>query len=181
MSATAANGLGMGISATVVLIASNAAISAVKSLIPDKVRIPAYIVLIATFVTILEYVLHAYLPDLFDSMGLFIPLIVVNCIILGRAEAFAAKNGVLVSIADGISIGGGFTIALTLLGCIREFLSAGTIFGITWQLSNGTVILPLPEAYNIQAFGLPPGAFITLGFMIAGAGLIKNALAKPKR
>jgi electron transport complex protein RnfE len=157
----------MGLSAMVVLIASNASISLVKRLIPDKVRIPAYITLIATFVTILEYLLHAYVPSLYDSLGLFIPLIVVNCIILGRAEAFAARNSPLASIIDGISMGLGFTLALGLLGSIREILGAGTIFNIRI----------IPQDYNIIAFILAPGAFITLGFLIAVASILKEKQA----
>lgn len=166
VSSSATNGIGMGLAATVVLVASNVSISAVKALIPDQVRIPAYIVLIATFVTILEYLLHAYIPSLYESLGIFIPLIVVNCIILGRAEAFAARNKVLPSLVDGITMGLGFTIALTILGSIREILGAGAIFGM--QI--------LPKETNIIAFILAPGAFVTLGFLIAGAGMLKNAM-----
>lgn len=158
VTSSATNGLGMGLSATLVLIASNVSISALKNFIPDKVRIPAYIVLIAGFVTILEMLLKAYLPTLHEALGLFIPLIVVNCIILGRAEAFAARNGVVHSLVDGVSMGLGFTFALTLLGSIREILGNGSLFDMEFIPEDGPRIL---------LFILPPGAFITLGFLIA--------------
>jgi len=169
VSSSAMNGLGMGLSAMAVLIASNATISAVKNFIPDTVRIPSYIVLIATFVTVLEFLLKAYVPSLYESLGIFIPLIVVNCIILGRAESFAAKNGVLDSVVDGLSSGLGFTMALTILGSIREILGNGSLFGFSF----------LPEGTDgILSFIMAPGAFITLGFLIAAAGLVKDALDK---
>ena len=154
---SAINGMSMGLATTAVLIFSNFLISLIKNLIPDMVRIPSYIVVIASLVTILQMVLQAYVPDVYASLGLFIPLIVVNCIILGRAEAFAAKNGPIPSIFDGIGIGLGFTLGLTLLGICRELLGAGSIFGFTL----------LPETYNMLMFVLPPGAFITLGFLVA--------------
>ena len=154
---SAINGLSMGLATTVVLICTNFVISLLKSLTPDKVRIPVFIVVIAAFVTILQMVIKAFLPDIDKALGLFIPLIVVNCIILGRAEAFAAKNSPVASLFDGISIGLGFTLALTLLGIVRELLGAGSIFGLAL----------VPETYNILLFILPPGAFITLGFLIA--------------
>ena len=161
---SAINGLSMGLATMVVLICTNVVISLLKSLTPDKVRIPVFIVVIAAFVTILQLVIKAFLPDVDKALGLFIPLIVVNCIILGRAEAFAAKNSPVASLFDGIGIGLGFTLALTLLGIVRELLGAGSIFGLTL----------LPETYNILLFILPPGAFITLGFLIAIVNRIKN-------
>ena len=154
---SAMNGLSMGLATMVVLICTNVVISLLKSLTPDKVRIPVFIVVIAAFVTILQLVIKAFLPDVDKALGLFIPLIVVNCIILGRAEAFAAKNSPVASLFDGIGIGLGFTLALTLLGIVRELLGAGSVFGLTL----------LPETYNVLLFILPPGAFITLGFLIA--------------
>lgn len=154
---SATNGFGMGVATMFVLICSNTFISLLKNLIPDGVRIPCYIVVIASFVTILQMVMQAYVPGLYKTLGIFIPLIVVNCIILGRAEAFAAKNNVLASLCDGIGIGIGFTLALTLLGIVREFFGKGSFFGI--QL--------LPESMHILVFVLAPGAFITLGYLIA--------------
>ena len=151
---SAMGGLGMGLSTLFVLICSNVVISMVKNLIPDKVRIPAYIVIIATFVTILQLCMQAYLPDLYATL---IPLIVVNCILLGRAEAFAAKHTPGESFFDGLGIGLGFTVALTLLGCVREFLGTGHIFGFPIY----------PEEYGSLIFILAPGAFIALGFLIA--------------
>ena len=160
---SALNGLSMGLATMVVLICTNFVISCLKNLTPDKVRIPVFIVVIAAFVTILQMVIKAFLPDIDKALGLFIPLIVVNCIILGRAEAFAAKNSPVASLFDGIGIGLGFTLALTLLGIVRELLGAGSIFGLTL----------LPETYNILLFILPPGAFITLGFLIAIVNKLK--------
>ena len=154
---SASNGLAMGLATMVVLICTNFVISLIKSITPDKVRIPVFIVVIAAFVTILQMLIKAYLPDVDKSLGLFIPLIVVNCIILGRAEAFAAKQSPVASLFDGIGIGLGFTLGLTLLGIVREILGAGSIFGFTL----------LPETTNILLFILPPGAFITLGYLIA--------------
>jgi len=154
---TALNGFSMGLATTFVLICSNTVISLLKNIIPDKVRIPAFIVVIAAFVTVVEMMMQAYIPVLFDSLGLFIPLIVVNCIVLGRAEAFASKNNVFNSILDGFGMGLGFTLALTLLGTVRELLGTGKIFNF-----------PLfPEAYGILMMVLAPGAFIVLGFLIA--------------
>ena len=154
---SAINGLSMGLATMFVLICSNIVISLIKNLTPDKVRIPVFVVVIASFVTILQMCLKAYLPEINKSLGLFIPLIVVNCIILGRAEAFACKNGPVASLCDGIGIGLGFTLGLTLLGTVREFFGAGSIFGFTL----------LPETYNVLLFILPPGAFISLGYLIA--------------
>lgn len=152
------NGMAMGLATAFVLFFSNAIISMIKNLIPSKVRIPAYIMVIATLVTLVEMVMKAYLPDLYSVLGLFIPLIVVNCIILGRAESFASKNGVMLSIMDALGNGLGFTLALTILGSIRELLGAGTLFGMTITANLFTPAM---------IFILPPGAFITLGFIIA--------------
>lgn len=154
---SAINGLSMGLATMFVLICSNIVISLIKKFTPDMVRIPVFIVVIASFVTILQMVMQAYVPDIYATLGLFIPLIVVNCVILGRAEAFAAKNGPVESLMDGIGIGLGFTIGLTLLGICRELLGAGSIFGYTL----------MPETYNMLMFVLPPGAFITLGYLVA--------------
>ncbi|MDH6341634.1 electron transport complex protein RnfE [Parabacteroides sp. PFB2-12] len=161
---SAINGLGMGLATTFVLICTNTVISALKNLIPDQVRIPAYIVVIATFVTVLQMCMEAYVPALYASLGIFIPLIVVNCIILGRAEAFAAKNSVFSSTLDGIGIGLGFTLALTLLGGIRELLGTGKLFNLTL----------MPEEYGALIFVLAPGAFIALGYLIALVNKIRK-------
>ena len=154
---SATNGMSMGLATMFVLICSNVVVSLIKNLTPDKVRIPVFVVVIASFVTLLQMSLKAYLPEINKSLGLFIPLIVVNCIILGRAEAFACKNGPVGSFFDGVGIGLGFTLGLTLLGAVRELFGAGSLFGL----------LLLPETTNILLFILPPGAFITLGFLIA--------------
>lgn len=162
---SAVNGLGMGVATMFVLICSNTFISLLKNLIPDGVRIPCYIVVIASFVTLLQMLMQAYVPDLYKTLGIFIPLIVVNCIILGRAEAFAAKNGAIPSIFDGLGIGLGFTWALTLLGACRELLGTGKVFNITC----------FPEQYGALLFVLAPGAFIVLGYLIAVFNKIKKA------
>ena len=162
---SAMNGLSMGLATMFVLICSNIVISMIKNLTPDKVRIPVFVVVIASFVTILQMCLKAYLPEINKSLGLFIPLIVVNCIILGRAEAFACKNGPVASLFDGIGIGLGFTLGLTLLGTVRELFGAGSVFGITL----------LPETYNVLLFILPPGAFISLGYLIEIINKLKKA------
>ena len=159
------NGMSMGLATMFVLVCSNIVVSLIKSLTPDKVRIPVFVVVIASFVTILQMCLKAYLPEINKPLGLFIPLIVVNCIILGRAEAFACKNGPVASLCDGIGIGLGFTLGLTLLGTVREFFGAGSIFGFTL----------LPETYNVLLFILPPGAFISLGYLIAIVNKLKKA------
>ncbi|MFY9175919.1 MAG: electron transport complex subunit E [Caldicoprobacterales bacterium] len=162
----AANGIGMGLATAFVLIFSNLVVSLLKDFIPKQVRIPAYIVIAATFVTVVDMIMEAYFPVLYKSLGLFIPLIVVNCIILGRAEAFASKNTPLASVADGIGMGIGFTLSLTLLGIIRELLGAGTIFGVK----------VMPQAFNPAVIMiLPPGAFITLGLLL---GLLNKLTAK---
>ena len=153
---SAINGMSMGLATMCVLILSNFIIALIKKLIPDAVRIPAYIVVIASLVTVLQMVIKAYAPDIDKSLGLFIPLIVVNCIILGRAESFAAKNGPVASIFDGIGIGLGFTLGLTSLGAVRELLGTGSIFGVTlWG-----------ETYGMLMFVLAPGAFLVLGYLI---------------
>ena len=154
---SAINGMSMGLATMFVLILSNLVISLIKNLIPDMVRIPSFIVVIASFVTLLQMLMQAYLPDIYATLGLFIPLIVVNCIILGRAEAFAAKNGPVASIFDGIGMGLGFTMALTILGAVREILGTGKLFGLTL----------MPEEYGMLVFVLAPGAFIVLGYLIA--------------
>ena len=154
---SAINGMSMGLATMFVLICSNSVISMLKRVIPDMVRIPAFIVVIATFVTVIEMLMNAYVPTLAESLGLFLPLIVVNCIVLGRAEAFAAKNNVILSIFDGAGMGLGFTFALTLLGSIRELLGTGTIFSLNIY----------PEQYGSLIFILAPGAFIVLGYLIS--------------
>ena len=158
------NGMSMGLATMGVLICSNIVISAIKSLVPDKVRIPAFIVVIATFVTLLQMMMQAYLPELNASLGLFIPLIVVNCIVLGRAEAFASRHSVIDSAFDGVGIGLGFTVALTLLGAVREILGTGCVFGAQVY----------PETYGSLVFVLAPGAFIALGFLVALFNYIRN-------
>ena len=162
---SAMNGMSMGLATMFVLICSNMVISALKNVIPDMVRIPGYIVVIATFVTVVQMCMEAFIPALYASLGLFIPLIVVNCIVLGRAEAFAAKNGVVASAFDGIGIGLGFTIALTLLGAVRELLGTG-------KLGNLTI---MPEQFGSLIFVLAPGAFIALGFLIAIVNKLRKA------
>ena len=152
---SAVNGLGMGVATMFVLTLSNIVISLVKNVIPGKVRIPAFIVIIASFVTVVQLVMQAYTPGLYATLGVFIPLIVVNCIILGRAEAFASKNGVLDSAFDGIGIGLGFTCSLTLLGAVREMLGSGSIFGAKFIDGDGILL-----------FVLAPGAFLTLGYLL---------------
>ena len=162
---SAINGMSMGLATMFVLICSNIVISAIKNLIPDMVRIPSYIVVIASFVTLLQMVMQAFVPDLYATLGLFIPLIVVNCIVLGRAEAFAAKNNPLASMFDGIGMGLGFTLGLTLLGAMRELLGTGKIFGLTL----------FGEEYGMLLFVLAPGAFIALGYLIALVNKLKKA------
>lgn len=163
---SAINGMSMGLATTFVLIMSNLVISLLKNFIPDKVRIPCFIVVIASFVTVVQLVMQAFVPSIYETLGLFIPLIVVNCIVLGRAEAFASKNPVWPSILDGAGMGLGFTFALTVLGSIREILGSGSVFDIAF----------IPENYNILIFVLAPGAFIALGYLIA----LVNRLKKTK-
>ena len=161
---SAINGAGMGIATLFVLLMSNIVISLIKNLIPDKVRIPAFIVVIASFVTVIQLLMEAYVPALYETLGVFIPLIVVNCIILGRAEAFASKNSVLDSALDGLGMGIGFTLSLTVLGAVREILGNGSIFGL--KLFPGDAMI---------AFVLAPGAFIVLGYLMV---LFNKATAK---
>ena len=160
------NGIGMGLSVTIILICSNVLISALRKVIPSQIRIAAYIVIIAGFVTIVDLILQAFLPALSESLGMFIPLIVVNCIILGRAEAFASKNGVLASAVDGLCQGIGYTVALVIMCVIRELLGSGT-FG-AGVLNGGEGIVIIPEGYPAMQMVMPVGGFLTLGFVIAG-------------
>ncbi|WP_333651461.1 electron transport complex subunit E [Lacrimispora sp.] len=162
---SAINGVGMGLSTTVVLLFSNMIIAALRKIIPDRVRIPAYIVIVATLVTIVQLLLQAYVPSIYSALGIYIPLIVVNCIILGRAESYASKNGVMDSTFDGIGMGLGFTLALTCIGLVREILGAGAVFG--------RVIIP--EDYHIAIFVLAPGAFFVLAVLTA----LQNKLKAP--
>ena len=164
---SAVNGFGMGMATMAVLIMSNLVISLVKNVIPDKVRIPAFIVIIASFVTIIQMLMQAYVPLLYASLGLFIPLIVVNCIILGRAEAFASKNSAFDSILDGVGIGLGFTLSLTLIGMVREFLGDGSIFGHSLGFGYIDAASKSPMSYMPLLFILAPGAFLVLGYMMA--------------
>jgi len=152
---SAFNGLGMGLATTFVLVMSNLVVAIIKNQIPDKVRIPSFIVIIASFVTIVELTMQAYLPSLFEQLGLFIPLIVVNCLVLGRSEAFASKNSTWSSLVDGMGMGLGFAMALTLLGAVREILGSGSIFGLKFIDGDGMLV-----------FVLAPGAFIALGYLI---------------
>jgi electron transport complex protein RnfE len=160
------NGVGMGLATTFVLVGSNVVVSLIKNTIPDKVRIPSFIVVIASFVTIVQLVMQAYTPGLYDALGIFIPLIVVNCIVLGRAEAYASKQSALSSLVDGISIGLGFTMALFLLGSVREMLGNGSILGYKFIQGDGILI-----------FVLAPGAFIALGYFIAIMNRLKKRTA----
>ena len=165
------NALGMGAATTFVLLMSNMLISALKNVIPDKVRIPSYIVIIATFVSMIDLLIQGFLPSLSASLGVFIPLIVVNCIVLGRAEAFANKNSVFDSLLDGLGMGIGFTIALTLIGAIREILGSGSIMGFQF----------IPAEYHILIFVLAPGAFLVFGFVMAAVRYIVNKSEKKKK
>jgi len=160
---SAFNGLGMGLATTFVLLMSNIVISLIKGVVPDKVRIPSFIVIIASFVTIVELVMQAFVPDLFAALGIFIPLIVVNCLVLGRAEAFASKNNMVTSAIDGLGMGLGFTMALTILGAIREILGSGSIFGWKFLPGDGMIF-----------FILAPGAFLVLGYLIVFVNKINN-------
>jgi len=173
------NGLGMGLSVTIILICSNVLISALRNVIPSQIRIAAYIVIIAGFVTIVDLLLQAYLPDLAESLGVFIPLIVVNCIILGRAEAFASKNRVWPSFLDGLFQGIGYTAALTVMCVIREFLGAGTFGG--GILNGGEGIRIIPEGYPAMQMIMPVGGFLTLGFVIAGFQWLMKYMASRQK
>ena len=177
---SAINGLGMGLSTTVVLVLSNMLISMLRKVIPDSVRMPAFIVVVASFVTIVQFLLEGFVPSLYDSLGLYIPLIVVNCIILGRAESYASKNPVLPSIFDGIGMGLGFTFGLTCIAIVREFIGTGAIFGVQ--------ILPLADAaagkggyVPVTIFILPAGAFLVLAFLVAGMNKLKKRAAQKGR
>ncbi|NOU59415.1 RnfABCDGE type electron transport complex subunit E [Marinifilum caeruleilacunae] len=165
VTSSAINGLGMGLATTFVLIMSNIVISLVSSQIPDKVKIPSFIVIIASFVTMVDLIMAGYAPALHEQLGVFIPLIVVNCLVLGRAEAFASKNKLVPSIIDGASMGLGFSMALTMLGAVREFFGAGKMFGITLYSEN----------YGMLIFVLAPGAFIALGYLIAFIDKLRKA------
>jgi electron transport complex protein RnfE len=165
VTSSAINGLGMGLATTFVLTGSNVVVSLIKSTIPDKVRIPSFIVVIASFVTIVELVMRAYTPSLYDALGIFIPLIVVNCIVLGRAEAFASKQSLLSSFIDGLGMGLGFTMALFILGAVREMLGAGSLMGYKFIEGDGILV-----------FILAPGAFIALGYLIALTNRIKKSI-----
>lgn len=165
----AVNGIGMGLTTTVILALSNVMISALRKVIPDGVRMPAYIVIVASFVTIVQFLLQAYLPNLYDSLGIYIPLIVVNCIILGRAEAYASKNPVILSFFDGLGMGLGFTVGLTAIGIVRELIGSGKIFG--FQV--------MPSAYEpVTIFILAPGAFLVLTLLVALQNRVKRSLEK---
>jgi len=163
---SALNGLGMGVATTFVLLMSNIVVSILKRYIPDKVRIPSYIVIIASFVTIVELVMQAYVPDLFAALGLFIPLIVVNCLVLGRAEAFASKNNLITAAIDGLGMGLGFTMALVMLGAVREILGSGSLFGLKFIQGDGMIV-----------FVLAPGAFLALGYLIVIINMINKKKA----
>ena len=173
------NGLGMGVAVTVILICSNVMISALRKVIPSQIRIAAYIVIIAGFVTMVDLLLQAYIPALSESLGVFIPLIVVNCIILGRAEAFASKSGVLASAVDGLCQGIGYTLALVIVCVIRELLGAGTFGG--GLLNGGEGIRIIPEGYPAMQMVMPVGGFLVLGFVIAGAQFLMRKLENRKK
>ena len=167
---SAINGMSMGLATMFVLVCSNVVISLLRNLIPDKVHIPAYIVVIASFVTMVQLLMQAYVPAIYDTLGLFIPLIVVNCIVLGRAESFAAKNGVGLSALDGLGMGLGFTLALTILGLVRELLGSGKIFA-TGGFEGFTIY---PESYGMLIFVLAPGAFIALAYLMAAVNKLRK-------
>ena len=165
---SAINGMGMGLTTTAVLVMSNFMISLLRKIIPDKVRMPAYIVIVASFVTVIQMLLEGYLPSLNESLGVYIPLIVVNCIILGRAESYASKNPVVPSIFDGLGMGLGFTVGLTSIGLVREFLGAGQLFGFQ--------VLSLSWFTPITIFVMAPGAFLVLSFLVAGMNIIRKKM-----
>lgn len=175
---SAVNGVGMGLSTTVVLVMSNMLISMLRNIIPDKVRVPAFIVVVASFVTIVEFLVQGFVPALYDALGIYIPLIVVNCIILGRAESYASKSPVMLSVFDGIGMGLGFTVGLTCIGIIREILGAGQIFGFQ--------LLPLAEGNSIgytpiTIFILAPGAFFVLACLVAVMNVVRARAEKKGR
>jgi len=169
---SAINGVGMGLSTTVVLVLSNMLISALRNLIPDRVRMPAFIVVVASFVTIVQFLMQGFLPSLYASLGIYIPLIVVNCIILGRAESYASKNPVIPSMFDGIGMGLGFTVGLTCIGIVREILGNGSIFNVAVKALDN---------YHITLFGLAPGAFFVLAFLVAIMNLVRKNMAAKGR
>ena len=173
------NGIGMGLAVTVILVCSNVLISALRKVIPSQIRIAAYIVIIAGFVTVVDLLLKAFLPALSDSLGVFIPLIVVNCIILGRAEAFASKNGVLASALDGLFQGIGYTVALVVMCVIRELLGSGTFGG--GILNGGEGIRIIPEGYPAMHMVMPVGGFLTLGFVVAGYQYLMRRIRDKKK
>lgn len=180
ISTSAFNGLGMGVAATVVLVCSNALVSLLRKVIPDKVRIPAYVLIIATFVTLVEMLLRKFVPALYDALGIYLPLIVVNCIILARAEAFASTNKVGDSILDGLGMGLGFTLALLLLGVIREFLGSGTFFvGSFGDAEFGVTLGDMPD-YAMSVFVMPAGGFLTLGLVMAAINAISDRAEKKR-
>ena len=180
ISTSAFNGLGMGVAATVVLVCSNALVSLLRRVIPDKVRIPAYVLIIATFVTLVEMLLRKFVPALYDALGIYLPLIVVNCIILARAEAFASTNKVGDSILDGLGMGLGFTLALLLLGVIREFLGSGTFFvGSFGDAEFGVTLGDMPD-YAMSVFVMPAGGFLTLGLVMAAINAISDRAEKKR-
>ena len=168
---SAYNGLGMGLATTFVLVMSNLVVSLIKNLIPPKVRIPTFIVVIASFVTIVQMVTQAFVPDLYEALGIFIPLIVVNCLVLGRSEAFASKNDIFSSIIDGLGMGLGFAIALTILGGVREILGSGS-----FTLIPGTIEMTIYQGDGMLVFVLAPGAFIALGYLIMLANKLKKKI-----
>ena len=174
------NGLGMGLAVTIILICSNVLISALRNVIPNQIRIAAYIVIIAGFVTMVDLLLQAFIPDLAESLGVFIPLIVVNCVILGRAEAFASKNGVLASAVDGLCQGIGYTVALVIMCVIRELLGSGT-FGGGLLGENGAGIQIFPADYAALQMIMPVGGFLTLGFVVAGFQWLSRKLENKKK
>ena len=174
------NGLGMGLAVTIILICSNVLISALRKVIPSQIRIAAYIVIIAGFVTVVDLLLQAFLPDLAESLGVFIPLIVVNCVILGRAEAFASKNGVLASAVDGLCQGIGYTVALVVMCVIRELLGSGT-FGAGVLGENGAGIQIFPADYAALQMIMPVGGFLTLGFVVAGFQWLSRKMENKKK
>ena len=169
---SAINGVGMGLSTTVVLVLSNMMISALRNIIPDRVRMPAFIVVVASFVTIVQFLMQGFLPSLYDSLGIYIPLIVVNCIILGRAESYASKNGIILSMFDGIGMGLGFTVGLTCIGIVREILGNGSIFDVN---------ITLLDDFHITLFGLAPGAFFVLAFLVAIMNVIRKKMEEKGR
>ncbi len=171
---SAVNGAGMGLASTVVLALSNLIISLLRNVIPDRVRMPAYIVIVASFVTVVEFLMQGFVPSLYSSLGIYIPLIVVNCIILGRAESYASKNGPVASLFDGIGMGLGFTLAITVLGAFREILGAGTVFGYSFIPENN------PTSFEpISIFVMAPGAFFVLAMLVAAMNRIKKKKGRP--